>query len=220
MNDEQLINKALNTLKSDEVVIKMFQENDLDIDEIFYIPICFVDDLDVSARTEHGIIYLNSKLKENFEENIHYLPHEITHFIQQTTGTKPTMGSTDDDYLDNKYEQEGFQNQTKYIANNHGDEKAEEYIEKVLEHHDVPEDEKDERKKDLLATAQQLKLFVKENPVIEKDDLADAIKDFSDNFEEKTKNPKIRTIEKLPEFDRKYRLKMLEQVLKAIKESK
>ena len=34
-----------------------------------YIPVCF-DDIDVSARTDHGIIYLNRKLRLNINKSI------------------------------------------------------------------------------------------------------------------------------------------------------
>lgn len=150
----KIIDKARDDLYYDLVVKEMFDKYDVDLDEIYLIPIAFKD-LDVSARTEHGIIYLNYMLLADgdFESNYHYLVHEMTHFLQQTTGDGPTQGSTDDDYLDNQSEQEGFQNQTKYISSVDGPKEAEEYIEKVLDHHEVPEKEREEREDDLLSIA-------------------------------------------------------------------
>lgn len=161
----KVIDKARSRLKQDQVVKNMFKEFKVDIDELDLIPICF-SDLEVSARTEHGIIYLNYKLLEtgDFEGSDHYLVHEMTHFCQQTTGEGPTKGSNDDDYLDNPYEQEGFRNQTEYISETKGDEKAEEYVSKVLDHHEVPENEKEERKEELLQLASALGMKQRKRP--------------------------------------------------------
>jgi hypothetical protein len=132
----------------------MFQEYEVDLDEIDLIPICF-SELEVSARTEHGIIYLNYSLLSDgdFENDDHYLAHEIDHFLQQTTGSQPTQGSTDDSYLDNEFEQEGFQTQTKYLSETKGDEAAEQYVDKVLDHHEVEGKERKEKRKELLQLA-------------------------------------------------------------------
>ncbi len=142
-----LIEDVRSRLKSDPVVQRMFEEYGVDISELDLVPIAFAK-LDVSARTDHGIIYLNTALlKEDgsLDEDDHYLVHELSHFLQQTTGTKPTKSSENEFYLDNKDEIEGFQNQTEYIAETHGDEEAEEYVEKLLDHHEV--DDKAEREK-------------------------------------------------------------------------
>jgi hypothetical protein len=142
-------------IKDNDVVKEMFDEYDVSIDEIDFIPMAFAK-LPVSARTEHGCIYFNIKLLEDgdFEKDDHYMVHEITHFLQQTTGTKPTKGSTKDTYLDNKFEIEGFQNQTKYLSETRNDEVAEDYIDKVLDHHEVTDKERKERKQELLELAE------------------------------------------------------------------
>lgn len=140
-----------------DVIKDMLKKYDIDEEELELIPMCFAK-IPVSARTDHGIIYINVSLAEdgNFEDDDHYVAHETTHYCQQTTGDKPTPGSTSDNYLDNPIEQEGFRNQTKYIADTKGEEEAEEYIEKVLDHHsnDARDDDKREDRKDkLLAIA-------------------------------------------------------------------
>lgn len=152
------IDRVKKRLKQNQVVKDMFKEFEVELDEIDLIPMCF-DDLDVSARTEHGIIYLNYSLLSDgdFDKDDHYIVHELTHYLQQTTGDKPTKGSTDDDYLDNEFEQEGFQNQTEYLSETRSDDAAENYADKVLDHHDVPADERKERKQQLLNLASRLK---------------------------------------------------------------
>lgn len=147
----QLINKAKNYLKKDNVMQRMCAENDVDIDFIDLIPITF-GDLDVSARTEKGIITLNYKLlcDGNFFNDIGYLTHEITHFFQQCFGDGPTKGSNDGNYLDNEFEQQAFQNQVEFMANEFGDHEAEKYVDHLLDHHEITDKKEKEEKKDEL----------------------------------------------------------------------
>lgn len=148
--------KIIDAVKKDAlksgVLEEKFEEYGVDIVEFEYVPVCF-EDLDVSARTDHGIIYLNEKLLRtgNIADISHYVVHEVTHFLQQTTGDGPTQGSNDDDYLDNKYEIEGFQTQTEFLSDTQGEEVAKEYIDDVLDHHDVPKNKRKERMEALLA---------------------------------------------------------------------
>jgi hypothetical protein len=149
-NQLKIINVLKNRIKKHEVVKNMFDDYDMDIEEIDLIPMGFAE-LDVSARTDHGIILLNYNMLQDgsFLNDDHYLVHEITHFCQQTTGDGPTR-SDGEDYLDNKYEQEGFQNQTEYISDTKGEDVAEEYIERVLDKHDVKTKEREDKKDVLL----------------------------------------------------------------------
>lgn len=173
-----LINKLKAEVKNNDVIKNLFKEYDLDTDEIDLVPMCFKD-LSVSARTEHGIIYLNTNLLEDPDNISHYIAHELTHFCQQTTGEGPTKGSNDQNYLKNPYEVEGFQMQTEFISDTKGDEAAEEYVDKVIDHHGLKGKEREERKKDLLQLAglkpeEQLSLFTRpKSPAIflKKEDL-------------------------------------------------
>jgi hypothetical protein len=139
-----------------DVIKDMLKEYDLDEDELQYVPMCWAE-IPVSARTDHGVIYINVDLADDdVGEDDHYLAHEMTHYCQQTTGDKPTPATTTENYLDSPVEQEGFQNQTKYIADTKGEDEAEDYVEKVLDHHthDVNDDKKREKRRDkLLAIA-------------------------------------------------------------------
>jgi len=145
-----MLNKMRKFLKNDEVMQKVFKEYDVDIEEIDYIPMCF-GDVDVSAKTDHAIIIFNYKLLEDgdFFKDFSYGIHEITHFLQQTTGKKATQSSDDGNYLENLYEQEGFANQVEYIANQFGEDEAETYVDDLLEHHEIT----DKKKKDELEAA-------------------------------------------------------------------
>jgi hypothetical protein len=139
----RIINKAKKRLKNDPVMLALFKEYDADIEEIDYIPTYFKD-LDVSAKTDHGVVWLNySLLLDGFDlKDYSYLIHEYTHIMQQTMGNKATKSTDNESYLDNEHEQEGFQNQIEFISNHYGDNKAEEYVDDLLDHHDIKDDDK------------------------------------------------------------------------------
>ncbi len=147
----RMIRKMRNYLKNDSVVQEMFKEYGVDIEEIDLIPMRF-GNLDVSAKTDHGVIIYNYKLLTDgdFFKDFSYGVHEITHWLQQTTGTKPTQSADDGSYLDNPYEQEGFQNQVEYISKQFGEEEAENYVDDLLEHHDVDGKKEIKEKKETL----------------------------------------------------------------------
>jgi hypothetical protein len=147
----RMIKKMREYLKKNEVVQKMFKEYDVDIEEIDYIPMMF-GNLDVSAKTDHGVIIYNYRLLTDgdFFEDFSYGVHEMTHWLQQTTGDKATRSSDDGSYLDNPYEQEGFQNQVQYIADQFGKDEAEEYVDDLLEHHEVDSKKEIQEKKETL----------------------------------------------------------------------
>jgi len=145
-----IINRVKEKIKKHPVVIDLFKEYDIDISEIDMIPVCFAD-ISVSARTDHAVIYLNISLLDTPEEIDHYLTHEIVHFLQQTTGDKPTKGADDGDYLENEYEIEGFQKQVEYMADTRDEDTAEDYVDQVLDHHEVDnKKERKEKKEELL----------------------------------------------------------------------
>jgi hypothetical protein len=146
----QLINKIKKYLKTNKVIIDLFKEYDVDLDILDYIPIRF-GKLDVTAKTNHGIITLNYKLLRNKDiiKDISYLVHEITHVLQQCFQDKPTNKVSDEDYLNDPNEQEGFQNQVKFLSDEQSPEDAEEYIDDLLEYHDPVN--KDDKKDILLS---------------------------------------------------------------------
>jgi hypothetical protein len=146
----RLLKKMRDHLKKDQVVQKMFKEYEVDIEEIDFIPMKF-SKLDVSAKTDHGVLIFNYRLlcDGDFLEDYSYGVHEITHWLQQTTGTKPTQSADDGSYLDNPFEQEGFQNQVEYIAKNEGKDEAEAYVDDLLDHHDVEDKKEVEEKKEI-----------------------------------------------------------------------
>jgi hypothetical protein len=158
-----IIDSVKQKVKQSDVYKDMCEENGVEIDYIDLVPMAF-EDIEVSARTNKGCIYFNYALIDDgdFESEDHYMIHELTHHFQQCFGDGPTQGSTKDSYLDNEFEQEGFQAQTEYLSETRDDETAEKYVTKVLDHHEVPESERDKRREDLLNLAVEVCLKKKE----------------------------------------------------------
>ncbi len=148
---QRLLNKLREFLKKDTVVKRMFKEYGVDINEIDHIPMMF-DDLEVSAKTDHGVIIFSYKLLTDgdFFKDFSYGTHEINHYLQQTTGNKPTQSSEDGNYLDNPYEEEAFQNQVEYIHNHFGEQEAEKYVDHLLDYHEVGSEKEEKKKKETL----------------------------------------------------------------------
>jgi hypothetical protein len=146
----RMIKKLKEFLKTDETTLKMFKEYDVNIEELEYIPMMF-GNLDVSAKTDHGVIIYNYQLLTDgdFFKDFSYGVHEMTHWLQQTTGKKATQSSDDGNYLNNKFEQEGFSNQVSYIADHQGEEEAENYVDDLLDHHDVKSKKEMKEKKEI-----------------------------------------------------------------------
>jgi hypothetical protein len=143
----KMINRAKNYIKKNEVFIDMCKNHDVDTDIIDIVPVRF-GDIDVSAKTDHGIIILNYKLlcDGDFFKDFHYLIHELDHYLNQCLNDRPTKGADDGDYLHNKDEQSGFQKQIQYIDDEFGENEADNYVESLLDHHDKDGKERDKLK--------------------------------------------------------------------------
>ena len=151
----RIIAQAKRILKKDKIMQDIFKKYNQSVDIIDYIPTYFKE-LDVSAQTSHGVVWLNTKLlADGFDKfDYSYLIHEYTHWAQQCLGDEPTKSSDDGSYLHNPYEQEGFQNQIEYISKHLGEEEAEKYVDHLLDHHDIKKkQEKDELEAILLENA-------------------------------------------------------------------
>jgi hypothetical protein len=160
------LDKIKNRVFKHKVVKDMLKKYEIDESELDLVPICFAR-LPVSARTDHGVIYINIDLAQdgNILEDDHYIAHELTHYCQQTTGNKPTPTADPENYLDSPVEQEGFRNQSKYIADTKGEEAAKDYIDDVLDYHEKTNKDKkkrEDRKDCLLAVARDFDVDLSE----------------------------------------------------------
>jgi DNA topoisomerase-1 len=140
-------------MKKNPIVQRIFKKYDLPISRIDEIDIDFAD-MDVSAKTKNGKIFLNARFIEDdgdFDED-HYLPHELTHYCQQVTDSLKE-DEMKKDYLDNRHEQEAFGNQVAYKADTEGKQEAERYVEQVLDHHSVKGKKRKKKRDELLSRA-------------------------------------------------------------------
>lgn len=145
-----LLQKVRDGLKTDPVLLEICQKYSEDPEVLDLVPIKF-DNIDVSARTDHGVITLNTKLlnaDDPIAEIKRYLIHELQHWAAQSHASTPS--AEEGDYLSNPEEQKAFQYQAEYIADHDGEEEAEDYIDQVLDYHQEEGRERKEKRDILL----------------------------------------------------------------------
>lgn len=123
-------------VKKDPSVVEKFEEYDIPLKEIDEIEVR-LEPLDVSAKTNDMIITLNERMLDNKDiDPVEYLAHEVIHYLQQKTNNMSGHYETDD-YLLKPTETEAFEVQLDYKERNQSREKANEYVEELLDYHDV-----------------------------------------------------------------------------------
>jgi len=144
------IEKIKAALKKEPIVQKEFKKYKRDINDIDNVVIKFDPDLDVSAKTVNGEISLKADmLDEDWHDYFHYAVHEITHYLQHTSG-KCNAEEQEKPYLDNKNEIEAFKNQLKYREKTEDKKDVNQYLTDLFDKHDIPKSERPEKKKELL----------------------------------------------------------------------
>lgn len=149
-NNVELVAKIKRELRNEEIALDICKEYGFDIDILDGISIEFADDLEASAKTVDGAILLSSNLIEkDFEVMMRYAIHELVHAMQhmKITSLKEFEGQ---EYLDRSDELEAFQFQIEYEAKAVGEEEAEEYVDDLIEYHEIPEDEAGDKKERLM----------------------------------------------------------------------
>ena len=147
MDQISCLTRIRESLVSDEIAKIICEDMGFDHKILSGVPIRF-EELDVSAKTVNSNISLNPKLmNKSFEIIMRYVIHELVHCFQHIKNYNKNNSSKDDeDYLDDKDEIEAFQWQIKYDEESRGEEEAEEYVDELLEYHDVPDGEKGDKK--------------------------------------------------------------------------
>jgi hypothetical protein len=152
LEDEvEILTKVRQELKNDPTVKKIFQEHGKDMDYLDGIPIDISDEIDVSAKTINSRVILNKRLlNEPFEILMRYAVHELVHALQHMESAFADDPYSEHEYLDRPDELEAFQYQIEYDKNNRGENEVVEYVEELLDYHDIPEHEQEEKKDELL----------------------------------------------------------------------
>jgi hypothetical protein len=146
-HEERIIKVLRKVLKKMPIAKRICDKYNEDDDFMDKIPISFKP-LDVSAKTVNGHIILNSKLLEGeFRDNIRYLIHELTHCLQQEHGL--VSDNDEGDYLDDPNEVEAFWNQINSMKNMYDPEEIQEYIDGLMDHHDIKGEDREEKVEEL-----------------------------------------------------------------------
>lgn len=135
-------------LKNEEEYLEKCKEYGKDTNFVDSVNITF-EPLDVSAKTTNGHIQLNEKLLDApWKDKMRYAIHELTHCFQQEAGL--VDGKTKKrDYLDDPNEQEAFEAQISYMKEHESEREVQEYIENLLDHHNIKGKEREEKKEEL-----------------------------------------------------------------------
>ena len=133
-----LIKKLKREVKKEDEYLDKCKEYNKNPDFVDNVSISFDDNLDVSAKTVNGEVFLNGKLFErgDWNDQMRYVIHEITHVMQQEAG-KVKEKTDRDDYLDDENEIEAFQAQISYMSENESPEELQTYLEQLLDHHGI-----------------------------------------------------------------------------------
>lgn len=150
-DQKTLVDAIKSLLKENATVQKMFADYGVDIEKIDEMPLEFAP-LKVSAKTKDGKVILNDKLLEDgdFTDDIHYIVHEATHWLQQTTGEADKHSKKGKAYLDLPTEIEAFQNQTRFMRDFYGPKESDKYVEELLDFHEYKGKERDQKRAEIL----------------------------------------------------------------------
>jgi len=147
----QLISEIKEELKGHDIAKEICKKYDFKIDIIDGISIEFAEDLDASAKTINSKILLSDELIDApFEKIMRYAIHELVHALQHMKRYGQEDPYKDDQYLDRPDELEAFQHQIQYEAETTGNHNAEEYVDELLEYHEISGEEKEDKKEELL----------------------------------------------------------------------
>lgn len=142
-----IISQIKELLGDSEVVRKMFKRYGADIAEITDVDISFAP-LPVSAKTKNEKIFINEDflIDGSFIEQIHYVVHEMCHFLQQSMDDPFDLIPLDNmKYLDMPAELEAFAFQIAFQKEFYGEEFAKDYLDGLLDFHELEGTEREEK---------------------------------------------------------------------------
>ena len=149
MEEVMLLSEVRSTLINDKIAKDLCKENNIKKEFLLGVPVSF-SELDVSAKTIDGCIFLNKKLMEKeFDILMRYVIHELVHAIQHCDKNSHQEKDEAEDYLDKETEVEAFVEQIKFDKENRGKNAAEEYVEELLDHHGIEGRKRESKKEEL-----------------------------------------------------------------------
>lgn len=150
-NEILLLSKIREALMNDKTAKKICKEKDIKSWFLKGVPIKF-EDMKQSAKTVDSHIILNRKLMSKpFNIIMRYVIHELAHSIQHVQSAKKKYKKDQDrEYLDKDTEIEAFQYQIEFDSKNRGKDKAEEYVDGLLDYHKIRGRDRKSKKEELL----------------------------------------------------------------------
>ena len=88
-------------------------------------------------------------MDEEFEIIMRYAIHELVHSLQHMK-MKGLEMFEEEEYLDRDDEIEAFQYQIEYESKERGQDEAEQYVDDLIEYHEIPEEEREDKRDQLL----------------------------------------------------------------------
>ena len=151
---ETLANHLSNVRKfllTNKIALEVSREFGYDKDILLGIPISFSSDLDVSAKTTDGEMTLNTELiEEGYEIMLRYVIHELVHVFQHMENKEKKDLYPNHEYLDRPDELQAFQYQIEFDESARGEKSVIEYVEELLDYHDIPAEERVDKAVELM----------------------------------------------------------------------
>jgi len=149
-DSSEILSKIRDTMKKEPIVMEICKEQGHELSIIDGLQIRFSYDIDVSAKTINSEIELNSELLfQPFDIIMRYAIHEFVHALQHMDKEGVASNNKAYDYLDNPDEIDAFKWQEAYHSKKRGPEAAKDYIDELVEYHEYPAEDADEKAKEL-----------------------------------------------------------------------
>lgn len=153
LDQMKALSKVRTALMNDDIAREICDDLKMGHWHLSSVPIAF-EKIDVTAKTVDGKIVLNPKLMNKpFSILMRYVIHEMVHAIQHIHEHGEKQTDKKDDYLSREDEVEAFQYQVKFDKENRGEDEAEKYVDRLLDFHDIPDKDKDDKKEELMELA-------------------------------------------------------------------
>jgi len=148
-------NMALSNIRAyllkNDVAEDICKEFGFDKNILYGVSISFDSEIDVAAKTTDSKMLLNtSLLDEKFDIIMRYVIHELVHVFQhiKREGTDDPYDGME--YLERPDEVQAFQFQVEFQEDFSGENDAKEYVDDLIEYHEIDDNQKDDKKEELL----------------------------------------------------------------------
>tara|TARA_R110002020_G_scaffold50716_9_gene143323 strand:+ start:13312 stop:13818 length:507 start_codon:yes stop_codon:yes gene_type:complete len=148
-------NMALSNIRAyllkNDVAEDICKEFGFDKNILYGVSISFDSEIDVAAKTTDSKMLLNtSLLDEKFDIIMRYVIHELVHVFQHIKREGIDDPYDGMEYLERPDEVQAFQFQVEFQEDFSGENDAKEYVDDLIEYHEIDDNQKDDKKEELL----------------------------------------------------------------------